>query len=98
MYWVLIKGTRSRSRVVISLLLVNILARCDCWSLKSLLSIISFACYHERSIFGSATSPLFVLRGVHHVNFGIGSLVIHPFLAIDDTLTSLRLLSGHLLW
>ena len=84
--------------MVISLLLVNILACCDCWSLKSLLSIISFACYHERSIFGSATSPQFVLGGVHHVNFGIGSLIIHPFLAIDDTLTSLRLLSGHLLW
>jgi hypothetical protein len=41
---------------------------------------------------------MFVLGGVHHVNFGIGSLVTHPFLAIDDTLTSLRLLSGHLLW
>ena len=44
---VLIKGTRRRSRVVISLLLVNILTRCDGWRLKSLLRIISFACNHK---------------------------------------------------
>ena len=85
--------------MVISLLLVNVLTRRDGWRLKRLLRIISFAsCHYERGVFGSGTCPLFVLGTLQHLTFGIGSLVVHPFLAIYDTLTSLRLLSGHLLW